>query len=151
MAYCVNCGNEIKEDYVFCPECGFKVGGQLSVQDSTPSLYSINAGPMIVCRKCGAKMPADAIYCFECGYTFAKQYDDFEQIQKRIARLSGTWKNKWIALFLCVFFGWLGIHRFYEGKVVTGILYFFTIGVFGIGWIVDIIRIALKPNPYRTK
>ncbi len=29
-----------------------------------------------------------------------------------------------------------------------GILYLLTIGLFGIGWIVDIILILMKPNPY---
>lgn len=52
-------------------------------------------------------------------------------------------KNKMVALLLCIFLGELGIHRFYVGKVGTGILYLFTCGLFGIGWIVDIIRIAI--------
>lgn len=60
-------------------------------------------------------------------------------------------ENKWITLTLCMFFGWLGIHRFYERKIFTGIIYLFTFGIFGIGWKIDIVRIALKPNPYRTK
>ena len=64
---------------------------------------------------------------------------------------TGTWRNKWIALLLCVFFGWLGVHRFYEGKVFTGLLYLCTLGFFGIGWIVDIVRLTKKPNPYRAK
>jgi len=50
-------------------------------------------------------------------------------------------KNKWVALILCIFFGYLGIHNFYAGKVGLGILYLLTFGLFGIGWIVDIIRI----------
>lgn len=52
-------------------------------------------------------------------------------------------KNKLVALLLCIFLGELGIHRFYVGKVGTGILYLFTCGLFGIGWVVDIIRIAM--------
>ncbi|PWM98939.1 MAG: NINE protein [Massilioclostridium sp.] len=51
-------------------------------------------------------------------------------------------KNKIVALILCIFLGYLGIHRFYTGKVGTGILWLVTIGCFGIGWIVDIIMIA---------
>ena len=26
-------------------------------------------------------------------------------------------KNKWVSFFLCLFFGYLGIHKFYEGKI----------------------------------
>ena len=33
--------------------------------------------------------------------------------------------------------GFTGAHRFYYGKPLTGILWFFTFGLFGIGWIVD--------------
>ena len=42
----------------------------------------------------------------------------------------------------------LGAHKFYEGKVGMGILYLLTCGLFGIGWIVDIIIILTKPNTY---
>lgn len=56
--------------------------------------------------------------------------------------------NKLTALLLCIFLGYFGIHRFYEGKVATGILYLFTGGLFALGWIYDIVRIAMKPDPY---
>ena len=67
-------------------------------------------------------------------------------------------EKSWIAaLLLCIFLGYLGIHRFYVGKIGTGILYLLTGGLFGIGVIIDIIMIAvgsftdkggnfLKPN-----
>lgn len=35
-------------------------------------------------------------------------------------------------------FGFLGAHRFYYGKRASGLLYFFTLGLLGIGWIVDL-------------
>jgi TM2 domain-containing membrane protein YozV len=52
-------------------------------------------------------------------------------------------KNKITALLLCIFLGGLGIHRFYVGKIGTGIVWLLTGGVFGIGWLVDIIMIAV--------
>lgn len=57
-------------------------------------------------------------------------------------------KNKWIAFFLCLFFGFAGIHKFYEEKVLLGIVYIFTFGLFGIGWAIDLIILLFKPNPY---
>ena len=38
-------------------------------------------------------------------------------------------------------FGFMGAHRFYYGKRLTGILYFFTLGLLFIGWIVDLFLI----------
>jgi TM2 domain-containing membrane protein YozV len=38
-------------------------------------------------------------------------------------------------------FGFTGAHRFYYGKPVTGTLWFFTLGLLGIGWLVDLFLI----------
>jgi len=38
-------------------------------------------------------------------------------------------------------FGFLGAHRFYYGKPVSGTIYFFTLGLLGIGWLVDLFLI----------
>ena len=53
------------------------------------------------------------------------------------------YKNKWIAFLLCFFGGFLGLHRFYVGKIGTGILYLFSVGLFGIGIILDLIFILI--------
>ncbi len=34
--------------------------------------------------------------------------------------------------------GFIGVHRFYYGKPISGTLYFFTLGLLGIGWIIDL-------------
>jgi len=60
----------------------------------------------------------------------------------------GKPKNKWVSFCLCLFLGFFGAHKFYEGKAGTGILYLFTGGLFGIGWLIDCISLLLKPNPY---
>ncbi len=38
-------------------------------------------------------------------------------------------------------FGFIGAHRFYYGKTLTGVLYFFTLGLLFVGWIVDLFLI----------
>ncbi|WPD21651.1 MAG: NINE protein [Candidatus Electrothrix scaldis] len=38
-------------------------------------------------------------------------------------------------------FGFMGMHRFYYGKPISGTIYFFTLGLLGIGWIVDLFLI----------
>jgi TM2 domain-containing membrane protein YozV len=43
--------------------------------------------------------------------------------------------------YLLWIFGFLGAHRFYYGKQFSGTLYFFTLGLFFIGWIIDLFLI----------
>lgn len=52
--------------------------------------------------------------------------------------------SKLAYFLLCLFFGVLGVHRFYAGKVGTGLLWLFTGGLFGIGAIVDLIISIVK-------
>jgi TM2 domain-containing membrane protein YozV len=65
-----------------------------------------------------------------------------------INALIGPPRNKWITLLLWALFGPLGIYKFYEGKNGTGILYFLTFGLCGIGWFFDFFIIIFKPTHY---
>ena len=49
--------------------------------------------------------------------------------------------RRWVVTLLLAIF--LPVHRFYVGKVGTGILYWLTVGGFGIWYIVDIVLILL--------
>lgn len=88
------------------------------------------------CPICGA--PVYGEHCSYCGYE--------EKIEKTILEPNISFflskKDKITALVLCIFLGFLGAHRFYVGKIGTGIIYMLTLGCFGIGIIVDIISIA---------
>ena len=51
-------------------------------------------------------------------------------------------KSRLVALLLCVFLGWLGVHRFYLKKIGTGILMLCTFGGLTFWVIADIILIT---------
>jgi TM2 domain-containing membrane protein YozV len=52
----------------------------------------------------------------------------------------GATHSKVIGYLLWIF-GFTGSHRFYYGKPVTGTLWFFTLGLLGIGWLIDVFLI----------
>lgn len=117
------------------------------------------------CKHCGAKIPMAAVVCTHCGC----QVEEIKQTEQpsivinnantntntntnvNAAMLGVRTKNKWVAFFLCLFLGYFGAHKFYEGKVGMGILYLFTAGLFGIGWFIDCIVLLCKPNPYYVR
>jgi tryptophan-rich sensory protein len=56
-------------------------------------------------------------------------------------------KLGWIAnVILTIFFDPIvqGINRILRGRVIIGLLWIITCGIFGIGWIIDIITVVLK-------
>ncbi|MDE6385518.1 MAG: TM2 domain-containing protein [Eubacterium sp.] len=113
------------------------------------------------CKYCGSKIPEDAIVCTACG----RQVEEIKQNTaaqpniiisnnnvntntNTVVAGMGRQKNKWVAFCLCFFLGYLGAHKFYEGKAGLGILYILTCGLCGIGVLIDLITILCKPNPY---
>lgn len=114
------------------------------------------------CHKCGAEIDDEAIICPHCGCGTVNYQQKRQEPQQIVINNSsnsssysnasifghGKMINKWVSFFLCLFLGPLGAHKFYERKIGMGILYLFTLGLFGVGWIVDIIVILFKPNPY---
>lgn len=113
--------------------------------------------PQKFCKHCGQRIAEAAVICPFCGC----QVEELKGAASPNITIQNSntqsqfgpypfavLKSKWVALLLCLFLGWLGAHRFYEGKVGTGILYLFTAGLFGIGWLVDFIILLFKPNPY---
>lgn len=87
---------------------------------------------MVFCRGCGKEIHNTAHTCPSCGAP-----------QNTPANLEGSEKRILPALLLCLIFGWLGVHRFYVGKIGTGILQILTLGGLGIWVTVDLILIVI--------
>ncbi len=143
---------------MFCQKCGAEIPTGANV---CPNCNALRDGAKF-CQHCGEAIDKECVVCPKCG----KQVDKIEQNQPQVVinntntntnvnRVGGgypigRWKNKWVAFCLCLFLGYFGAHKFYEGKAGMGILYLFTGGLFGIGWIIDIISLLSKPNPYQV-
>lgn len=52
--------------------------------------------------------------------------------------------SKTIKLLVTIFFGFLGVHKFMERNYKMGFIYLFTMGLCGIGWIIDIFKVAFE-------
>lgn len=96
------------------------------------------------CRNCGTQIDEKAEICPKCGVR-QEMYKNTSSINFSIGEKSSdpfaSPKSKIVALLLCIFLGGLGAHRFYVGRVYTGILWLLTLGLFGIGTLVDFIMI----------
>ena len=116
-----------------------------------------NTGNTKFCQHRGGTIPADAVLCTHCGRQVGQVTAPQPQVvinnsnvntnNNNIGMLKKP-KNKWTALLLCLFLGGVGAHKYYEGKVRMGIINILTIGLLGIGVVVDLIAILFKPNPY---
>jgi TM2 domain-containing membrane protein YozV len=59
-------------------------------------------------------------------------------------------KSTGTTYLLFLLFGLVGFHRFYLGKIGTGVIYLFTFGLFGIGLLYDLFMIPSQVNAYNT-
>lgn len=63
-------------------------------------------------------------------------------------------KKQCITACLTVLFGWCGAHHFYNKRYLKGTVYFFTVGLFCIGWWIDILKLLFhkneSPSPNQT-
>ena len=92
------------------------------------------------CKHCGKEIDGNAKFCPNCGKNIEQDEVEAEVVHSS----SGSSYSRGLALiFACLGFLFVsGIHRFYVGKIGTGVLWLLTGGCLGIGTLVDIIMIA---------
>jgi TM2 domain-containing membrane protein YozV len=54
-------------------------------------------------------------------------------------------------LWLAGFFGAPGLHRLYNGKIVSGLFWFFTLGIFGVGQLIDVFFVPGMTEEHQLK
>ncbi len=156
MIKCPECGAEISNKASSCPHCG------------------ISFGKRKFCKHCGELIDEDCVVCPKCGKQVEElkgKSDDRNIIINNnnnnsssssasaaaaaVAAASGSRtsyaprvssKSWLVTLLLCLFLGVFGIHRFYVGKIGTGILMILlcTTGISEVWCIIDFICILLK-------
>lgn len=103
------------------------------------------------CEYCGTPLPYGADQCPGCGarcevvkdpakITISERINAAtDRISKKLSANGNRGNRAVMLLLVCLFFGMFGIHRFIEGKIATGLLWFFTGGLLCIGYIADAI------------
>ena len=104
------------------------------------------------CEYCGTPLPYDVDRCPGCGArceivkdpaktTFSERINvATDKLAKKLSANNNR-AARAIAMFVvCLCFGVIGVHRFMEGKIVTGLLWMFTGGLFLVGYIVDAVN-----------
>lgn len=144
---CPECGREISEKATSCPHCGIPLGKKK------------------FCKFCGASIDENCVVCPECGkqvesVSNASRDDRNIIINNNNAASASSAatvyvstlpknlispKSRLVAFLLCLFLGVIGFHRFYVGKIGTGIimiLLMFT-GIGEIWLLIDFIMIIV--------
>jgi uncharacterized membrane protein YvbJ len=121
MMYCRNCGKELTGTPEICMNCGARPLAGRSF-----------------CYACGAKTNELAEICVKCGVRLTEASAKAKTVAA--AEAAGiSPKSRLVVTLLAWFFGSLGVHRFYLGKIGSGIAMLFTLGGLGIWALIDFI------------
>ena len=118
---CPNCGAFLENGV--CPYCGYEAVPD--DQQSNDGVTEIHVADTAVISAASSQ----------------NAYDNIQPGTINVRVVSP--KSKVTALLLCIFLGVFGAHRFYAGKIISGVVYFFTGGIFLLGVAFDLIMIII--------
>jgi TM2 domain-containing membrane protein YozV/ribosomal protein L40E len=117
------------------------------LRGKSPKMYDISYVEVKMSDGIERQKQADEVFCSSCGAVIKKEAEICPKCGVRPKKAQGTSldeisESKWLtALLLNLFLGIFGAHRFYVGKIGTGILMLLTLGGLGIWEIIDFIMI----------
>lgn len=118
MLKCEYCGTPRHKGEIKCPACG-------AYYPDTDHLEEKEKNPVVIYDETGGTgRNADP---------YADETPAFNN--PRVKKLT----NAILFFAVTLFFGIIGVHRFMKGKILTGILWLCTAGLFGVGYVVDLI------------
>ncbi len=123
--------NNVHQDTKFCKECGQRI-----------------ARKAVICPHCGCQAEEVSSASAQPQIVINNSNQNQNQNINAGTPYGANLKNKWVSFFLCLFLGYFGAHKFYEGRAGLGLLYLFTGGLFFIGCFIDLLSLLAKPNPY---
>lgn len=121
MRKCEYCGSLVPDDKNKCDACGAWCAQEVEKTAPIPSSAPIVPQPPVDNAKNNIGTASDGKFISNKGVL-----------------------NSLVIFLVCVFFGILGLHRFIQGKIFTGILWLITLGLLGIGYFADIVITGVR-------
>lgn len=121
MRKCEYCGSLVPDDKNKCDACGAWCAHEVEKTAPIPSSAPIVPQPPVDNAKNNIGTASDGKFISNKGVL-----------------------NSLVIFLVCVFFGMLGLHRFIQGKIFTGILWLITLGLLGIGYFADIVITGVR-------
>ena len=117
--FCPNCGASLEEGVKFCANCGKQIQEATQQQPVQQPIQQPQTQSTSQAVAVNVVVPQQPVY----------------------AQQPPSPHSRGVALILCIFLGYLGLHRFYVGNVGMGLVYLFTLGFFGFGPFIDFFSI----------
>ena len=141
--FCPHCGTNLPEGAAFCPGCGAAVDNSPPDPEANPGGWWREQQAQPGGQAYGQAQPGGpGQYQGQNQYNAPPQYSQYGPGQRPPA--SSIRRERIVAIILCCvgFVGISGLHRFYTGKVGTGVLWLLTGGYFLVGTIIDLVHLV---------
>lgn len=143
--YCPKCGMTTSPQDTTCAYCGEKFGAAINLEEPKPQV-NVNAQPHAQAQQQQYRQPqpGPTVPPYIQSTPPAPNRNSYGNVNYRPSSGMPTEKGSsfLVTLLLCLFLGYLGIHRFYTKNWVAGILQFMTGGGCGVWWLIDLILIV---------